>query len=64
MHLLNERIARLEAQLAQPAPASSQRKAKASDAPSKKPAPSATTGARKTPKPKAAAPKTARRTAD
>lgn len=55
MHLLNERIARLEAQLAQAAPASSQRKAKPSTAPA---------GARKTPKPKTAAPKTARRTAD
>ena len=66
MHLLNERIARLEAQLAQAAPASSQRKAKASTTPTRKPVPSATapTGARKTPKPKAAPPKTARRTAD
>lgn len=64
MHLLNERIARLEAQLAQATPASSQRKAKASDAPPQKPAPSAPSGARKTPKPKTAAPKTARRTAD
>jgi poly(hydroxyalkanoate) granule-associated protein len=65
MHLLNERIARLEAQLAQtqqPA-ATRQRKAKASEASSSKPAPPATADQRKRPVPKAATAKTTRRPA-
>lgn len=65
MHLLHERIARLEAQLAQteqPA-APHQRKAKAPEALSRKPAAPSPAPSRESPKPKAAATKTKRRTA-
>lgn len=65
IHLLNERIARLEAQLAQAQqpPAPRQRVAKTTDASASKSAPSAPAASRKTPKPKATTAQTSRRTA-
>lgn len=65
IHLLNERIARLEAQLAQVQPprAASQRKARSSVTSAAKPAPSAPAAPRTNTKPKAATGQTHRRSA-